>query len=277
MVLYRPLAFPLVLLLARTPVTPNQVTLAAFLVTVLTGALYFKATTECIVAAGLVYLASRILDCVDGQLARAKSQFSKLGKLYDGLSDYFGHIAVMIGMGFAFGSGDLSEQIPLLSGFMLPAWLAAVLSGFSLVYQCILADKYKNEYLSRKFPNRKPPSEELKEFEIEKSKSSGIEKLLLTVFIGYLKIQNRPDDRNQVQESAKAREIYCLGNRKTLFAWNLLGPSMHANLIILFSVIDRIELYAPAAIIAMNLATLPLHLWQWHTNKSLRKEIATNP
>ncbi len=262
--------------LARTRVTPNQVTLAAFLVTLAAGLLYGLSTPCAITAGGIVYFVSRILDCVDGQLARAKSQFSKLGKLYDGLSDYFGHAAVMVGLGFAIGRGDLSRQVPLLPGLEISAWLAAVLAGFSLIYQCFLADKYKNEYLSRKFPNRKPPAEELREFEEERSKSGGMERFLLGIFIGYLKLQNRPAGEVVVVEDSKARETYCRANRITLFAWNMLGPSMHANLIVLFSLLDRAELYVPATVIIMNIATLPLHVFQKVVNMYARPAIGAN-
>ncbi len=271
---YRPLAHPIVIALARTPVTPNQVTLVAFLLTAVTGICFLSAGSAAILAGGLIYLVSRVLDCVDGQLARAKGTGSKLGKLYDGLADYFGHAAVMTGFAFAIGKGDLSAPIALLPQVQIPAWIATLLASASLIYQCILADKYKNEYLSRKFPNRKPPSEELREFEEERGKARGMERLLLGVFIGYLKLQNKPSTQAESVTPPAERELYCRMNKVTLFAWNLLGPSMHANLIIVLSILNRLDLYVPAAVVFMNAASLPMHAWQWFVNRSLAARIA---
>jgi hypothetical protein len=274
--LYRPLGWPLVLALIPTPITPNQVTLVTFLVTVAAGVLYWQASTTFIMLGGVAYFVSRVLDCVDGQLARARGGGSKLGKLYDGLSDYVGHVAVFIGLGFAFGRGDLSHEVSLFGWFSLPVWIWAFIAGFSLIYQCILADKYKNEYLTRKFPDRKPPEEELRELEMERDEASGIEKLLLRIFTAYLRLQNWPSDGEgeEPSEDETARKLYCKSNRWPLFAWNLLGPSMHANLIVIFSLMGRVDLYIPTVFLIMNLATVPLHLMQWLVNRSVRGKIA---
>jgi hypothetical protein len=275
LILYRPLAFPLVVLLTPTPVTPNQVTLVAFGIAVGAGCLYGIATPTAVALAGVVYFVSRVFDCVDGQLARAQKSGSKLGKFYDGLSDYFGHAAIFVGLAFAYGGGEFSRPLPLpLFGVVtLPAFAWAGLTGLSLVYVSVLADKYKNEYLSRKVPGRATPEEELGDLRVELEQSSGLTRVLLSVFTSYLALQARLG-KGGGEGNEHTREIYCRHNKATLFAWNLLGPSMQASFLVALSILGRVDLFIPFIIIFFNLATIPFHLWQWLVNRRVRALVA---
>lgn len=88
--LARPLAAPVVAALARTPITPNQVTLFSMVI----------ATAGCVVLAavpgfwglvlGIVGIElAYIFDCVDGQLARLTGRTSPVGGELDFLMDEF--------------------------------------------------------------------------------------------------------------------------------------------------------------------------------------------
>lgn len=84
----RPLAAIVVKLLERTPVTPNQVTLAAFGVACVAVVLLVLWPGYWGLLAGvLVYEASYVLDCADGMLARLRGIASKQGHLLDFLMD----------------------------------------------------------------------------------------------------------------------------------------------------------------------------------------------
>ncbi|WP_437801924.1 CDP-alcohol phosphatidyltransferase family protein [Sorangium sp. So ce693] len=86
--LMRPLAGGVVALLARTSITPNQVTLLNLAVFVVAAALLVALPTA---AGGLVAIAvlelSYLLDCADGMLARHKQLASKEGHLFDFFTD----------------------------------------------------------------------------------------------------------------------------------------------------------------------------------------------
>jgi phosphatidylglycerophosphate synthase len=84
----RPLAAVLLLPLARTRVTPNQVTLATLVVFV-TGAamLALCPARAALVGAAAILELSYVLDCVDGQLARLKGTSSPVGAHLDFLMD----------------------------------------------------------------------------------------------------------------------------------------------------------------------------------------------
>lgn len=84
----RPLASLVVAAVARTPVTPNQVTLLNLAVFVIAAALLVALPTPVggLVAIGVLEL-SYCLDCADGMLARHKGLASKEGHLFDFFTD----------------------------------------------------------------------------------------------------------------------------------------------------------------------------------------------
>ncbi len=85
---FRPVSTPLVLLLAPTRVTPNQVTLASFVVAL--GAALVMVTWPGywgLLAGTAVFSFAYVLDCVDGMLARFRGSASPAGHLFDFLMD----------------------------------------------------------------------------------------------------------------------------------------------------------------------------------------------
>ena len=92
----RPLAAVLVDVVKGTRVTPNQITLASFVVGVVSAALLvlLPGRTGLIVAI-LVYQASYVLDCADGMLARWREVASPAGHLLDFLMDELKAFAIL--------------------------------------------------------------------------------------------------------------------------------------------------------------------------------------
>ena len=72
---------------ARRGLTPNQVTTASLLVAVIAAACAATGTRGGYVAAGVLLIASFVLDCTDGQLARYSLQYSTLGAWLDATFD----------------------------------------------------------------------------------------------------------------------------------------------------------------------------------------------
>jgi phosphatidylglycerophosphate synthase len=72
---------------ARRGLTPNQVTTASLLVAVIAAGCAATGTRGGYVAAGVLLLASFVLDCTDGQLARYSLQYSTLGAWLDATFD----------------------------------------------------------------------------------------------------------------------------------------------------------------------------------------------
>jgi phosphatidylglycerophosphate synthase len=68
-------------------VTPNHVTVCAIVVGLIAGALAWTGDRAAVAAAGVLLELNSILDSVDGELARLRFQYSKLGQWLDNLSD----------------------------------------------------------------------------------------------------------------------------------------------------------------------------------------------
>ena len=84
----RPLAAGAVVILAKTPITPNQVTLLNLLVFVVAAGIWVAWPTQAGAIVGVVVLElSYLLDCADGMLARHKKIASKEGHLFDFFTD----------------------------------------------------------------------------------------------------------------------------------------------------------------------------------------------
>lgn len=99
----RPLAGLLVRLLYPTGITPNQVTHAAILAGFVGAFFYFVGPGTAYIAAGAFVLVKDILDSADGQLARARSQFSRFGRFLDSIGDILVNLAIFLAIGISLG------------------------------------------------------------------------------------------------------------------------------------------------------------------------------
>ncbi len=93
--LNRPLASLIVRALFRTRVTPNQVTVAGFLVGLAGAGLFLTGERWLVAAGGLLAQMSSIIDCADGMLARSRGQESELGAALDLILDRIGEFALL--------------------------------------------------------------------------------------------------------------------------------------------------------------------------------------
>jgi phosphatidylglycerophosphate synthase len=83
--------------------TPNHVTVVAILVGLAAAVVVSRGGYAAIAVGGLLLEAQSILDSVDGELARLRFQFSKLGQWLDNVSDDVIDNAFVLGVGWALG------------------------------------------------------------------------------------------------------------------------------------------------------------------------------
>ena len=106
----RPVGRPLSKLLVRTPISPNQVSIVSILIGV-ASAWFFAAGH--FVTGALVFQLCAIVDCVDGDLARALFKQSRLGKWLDLGGDQVVHFSVFAAIGIGLARTDPS--VPALA------------------------------------------------------------------------------------------------------------------------------------------------------------------
>lgn len=134
--IYHPAARRLAVALARTPVTPNMVSVTGAVMVVLAGILYAKVGTTTAIALGFaVHLLWHVVDGADGDLARMTGRASPRGEVVDGMCDYFGHIALYLLLG-----STLDDSLGAT------AWLLAVGAGASRILQSVFAESSRRSY-----------------------------------------------------------------------------------------------------------------------------------
>ncbi|GIH22045.1 transferase [Acrocarpospora phusangensis] len=93
--------------LAKTPISPNQVTGLMILSGVLAGAVLALPGLAAAIGAALLIQLYLLLDCSDGELARWTGRTSIAGVYLDRVGHYFAEAALLIGLGFR-----ASETLP---------------------------------------------------------------------------------------------------------------------------------------------------------------------
>jgi len=111
----RKMSEPMARLLAKTKVTPNQMTWAAFGIALLSFVSFVLGNN---IIAGLLVQLSSIVDGIDGSLARLKGMTSEFGGFLDSVLDRYADILIVLGLTL----WSLSHEV--YSGI----WLAGMLA-----------------------------------------------------------------------------------------------------------------------------------------------------
>ncbi|MBO8127648.1 MAG: NTP transferase domain-containing protein [Peptococcaceae bacterium] len=128
-VLNRKVSLKITKVLARTGITPNQVTFLSFLISSVSAALFAAAYP---LLGGLLAQLSSIIDGVDGEIARLKFQKSNYGALFDAILDRYADFLIVLGMAYAWYSAAPSLPVLLVC--------AAALTGLPL--SMLLKEKF---------------------------------------------------------------------------------------------------------------------------------------
>ncbi|MET7454148.1 DUF5941 domain-containing protein [Streptomyces sp. NPDC005574] len=104
---------------ARRGLTPNQVTTASLLTALIAAGCAATGTRAGFVAAGVLLIASFVLDCTDGQLARYSLQYSTLGAWLDATFDRAKEYAYYAGLALGAARGGHDDVWALALGAMI--------------------------------------------------------------------------------------------------------------------------------------------------------------
>lgn len=258
---FRPIAYQLVRIALPTPLSANGMTVLSIL-TGLIGAslLRYPHQTQLVVGA-LLLLLYAILDCADGQLARARGTSSRLGRILDGMSDYL--VGAACGVTIAI---HLSERDG--SGGM---WLA-IFGLASVVLQGTLFDYYKNRYLSRSNSDYRE-GDDLEETEADIAAGGPFLEILLYRFYGLFLLVQRTIAGSKRAEPPTAEEAAAY--RESLGpiakAWAYLGPSTHAALMTVFVILGALPAYIWVRLTVGNVAMVALVVEQRRRESALQE------
>jgi phosphatidylglycerophosphate synthase len=113
--LLRPLAGIIVWIVYRTPITANQLTIASTIAGLVAAGLYLKGEPFITAIAGVCVTLKDVLDSADGQLARARQQYSRIGRFLDSLGDFVVDVALFAAIGWVLFSSSGDWRMILLS------------------------------------------------------------------------------------------------------------------------------------------------------------------
>ncbi len=148
---HRPLGFLWAKLFAKLGVSPNAITVASIFMGVAGGVMLYV---------GQPYLAwlnwigmllitwADTFDSADGQLARLTQQYSRMGRILDGVSGDFWFAAIGFALVFReidFGDALTGEHFFAEHQWMI--WTLGILSGLSHALQAAMADCYRQFHL----------------------------------------------------------------------------------------------------------------------------------
>lgn len=139
---YRPIGYAWALLARKLGITPNAITIASIFLGVGAGVCFgFNDITVNIIGALLLIWADSF-DSADGQLARMTGQYSRIGRILDGLSGDLWFAAIYI----AICIRENDTSVVFMDHPWL-IWLMAAITGFCHATQAAMADYYRQFHL----------------------------------------------------------------------------------------------------------------------------------
>jgi hypothetical protein len=264
LLLYRPLAFLIVISVYNTKIKPDHLTLLAMLMGVAGGLFYSLGTPQSAIAGAVCYLMFNILDCSDGQLARIKKNGSPVGRLLDGVADYIAALAVYAGIviGFASASEQPSVFVILIG-----------VSGFSIIIQESLVDYYRTRFLDVVLQRQDTFNEGMEEYhqeydKIKNQKGKWFSRSIILIYLAYSRIQRflTPKKKRIVNLNSTPERYFKL-NHVIIRFWVFMGPSAKITILILCSLFCRFDIFFWIVIGGFNILAVLLWFIQYRIDK----------
>ena len=252
-----PAAWPIVRALKETPVTPNQVTALSALLGIGAAFFFSQGDPRSMIQGGIIFEISRILDSVDGELARAKSMASDWGRIVDGIGDYVSSIAILIGL--MIGLPDFKGELLILAFLIF-------LRGVTF------------DYFKENMTNRINHGYDGSQREIQKAyeKFAQSPSLILRIYFYYLQIQqllfkghwtslkNYSSNQTTVHSvwPEEQRLHYYQKKQSLINLWKWNGPDIIFFLMIVFScfsILDRCLLWLSLIMAGQMIITFIVH------------------
>ncbi|MEK7671514.1 MAG: CDP-alcohol phosphatidyltransferase family protein [Bacteroidota bacterium] len=259
LVIYRPIAFVIVKLIYRLPITPNQVTYGALIAGLISAIQFSRGTPNGFAWGAMWFAIANVLDCGDGMLARLQKSGTPLGRIVDGIVDWASSVAIFFGLGV--GMSAYFEQ-PLY-------WILAIAAGATSGYQAMVFDKRQQEYIStvRGEKNFMERESERVDSELQKS-SNPMRKFFLSAYKSYMMVQEGPQ---QTEEEIKRYppEVYQRYNKGIMRWWTWLGPTTNRTLLMSAGLLAHPEWFCWLVVIPINLYLLFMFWWQKQITRRL--------
>lgn len=139
---YRPIGYRWALLAARCGVSPNAITIASIFLGIGAGVLFYFPDLWLNVIGMLLLVWANSFDSADGQLARLTKQYSRVGRILDGLSGDFWFATIYLAIIFR-----ATHFSAFFGDHTWVIWLMAIVTGLCHAKQAAMADYYRQFHL----------------------------------------------------------------------------------------------------------------------------------
>jgi phosphatidylglycerophosphate synthase len=263
--IFRPIAFILVKLIYRLPVTPNQLSILAILSGIVSGVFFALGSPRSFVYAGFFYALAHIFDCCDGMIARLKKNGTFIGRIVDGFADYTTTTAVFVGFNIGLYRAGFE--------FFVTPWILVASSGFCMIVHSIVVDYYRSEFMAHalKKVNSTQAERELFGAELKKlnrEKGKYFSKLVIWVYLGYSRIQLF----TKKEKTEYDPDTYYRSNRLLLSLWSWIASPTYVAVVIISAILFRPVVLFYYSLIAGNIWMIVLLIFQMRTNKKIAKK-----
>lgn len=258
---YRPLGYLLVKIIYRTSITPNQLTLASILVSIVAACFYAAGSP---VWGALIFILHLVIDCSDGQLARLKKNGTRTGRIIDGAGDYLSTIAVFAGLGIGYADHRYGQSL---------WWLLVVVTLLSNGVQSSLVDYYVNRFLDYVLDRKSTFEDELSSFReeyhaIKDQKNRGFDKFIIRAYFRYSEIQSKLTGKKEGERLFEATaQDYYKKNKRIMRLWLFIGPTTQVSTLVICSLVNRFDIFFWLMIVGFNAMAVVL----WPIQRSIDK------
>lgn len=139
---YRPIGYAWACLAKKLGVTPNAITIASIFLGVGAGVAFYFNNLWINILGMLLLVWANSFDSADGQLARMTKQYSRLGRILDGLSGDFWFATIYVAICLR---ENVTSQFFMDHPWLI--WVIAVMTGICHAKQAAMADYYRQFHL----------------------------------------------------------------------------------------------------------------------------------
>lgn len=139
---YRPIGFAWALLCRKLGITPNAITIASIFLGIGAGVMFYFNKLWINVIGMLLLVWANSFDSADGQLARMTGQYSRIGRILDGVSGDLWFVAIYVAI-------CLREvhTSAFFENYNFAIWIIAIVAGICHAMQAAQADYYRQFHL----------------------------------------------------------------------------------------------------------------------------------
>lgn len=142
LIFYRPIGFAWAVLARHLGIHPNAITIASIFIGIGAGVAFYFNDFWINVVGMLLLIWANSYDSADGQLARMTKQYSRLGRILDGVSSDLWFVAIYVALCLR-----ENETSPFFMEHHWKIWTLAAFAGLCHAQQAAMADIYRQFHL----------------------------------------------------------------------------------------------------------------------------------